>query len=125
MKKQRETTHVQHPSMLAVGSRPDVLIWRQQSMMVRAMDNPERLIRIGLPGMADAGLIVATVVTPDMVGRTIGVAVQAEFKTDEGRQSDAQRNWRHAVEQRGGIYELVRTPEQMVDLVERVRRGQW
>ena len=125
MAKNRETTYTQNPAMLAVGARPDVLVWRQQSMMVRAMDNPERLIRVGLPGMADAGLIVAVEITPEMVGRTVGVAVQAEFKTPTGKQADAQRNWQRAVEARGGIYQLVRSADDMTALVDRVQRGEW
>lgn len=48
-----------------------------------------------------------------------------EFKTYTGRQSDAQRNWQHAVEARGGIYQLVRSADDMTALVDRVQRGHW
>ena len=85
----------------------------------------ETNILVGQPGMSDAGAIVRVTITPDMVGRTVGIAVQPEFKTARGRQREAQENWQAAVEQRGGIYELVRTPAEMVDLVERVQRGHW
>lgn len=87
------------------------------------MDNPEQLVRVGLPGMADAGMIVAVTVTPEMVGKTIGVAVQPEFKTDRGQQSDAQRNWQRAVEARGGVYRVVRSADDMQQLVEDVQHG--
>ena len=60
-----------------------------------------------------------------MVGKTIGVAVQAEVKTRTGRQRDDQRTWQTAVEQRGGIYQLVRSGEDMTALIDRVRRGSW
>lgn len=109
--------------MLAVGSRPDVLLSRQQSGLFFSRDgNP---VRVGLPGMADVGMIVAVTITPEMVGKTIGVAVQAEMKTSTGRQSEAQVNWQRAVEQRGGVYAIVRTEAEMRDLVERVQQGQW
>ena len=125
MAQQRETRETQNPALLAVGARPDVLIWRQQVGLFRAFHNPERVVHVGQPGMSDAGAIVRVTITPDMVGRTVGIAVQPEFKTARGRQREAQENWQAAVEQRGGIYELVRTPAEMVDLVERVQRGHW
>lgn len=125
MAQNRETRETQNPALLAVGARHDVLVWRQQSGVFRAYDDPSRVVRVGQPGMSDAGMIVAVTITPDMVGRTVGIAVQPEFKTRTGRASESQHAWHKAVEQRGGIYELVRTPEQMVDLVERVQRGAW
>lgn len=119
----RETREVQTPAMLAVGTRPDVLVWRQQSGLFRVYDSPKRIVQIGEPGIADAGMIVAVTITPEMVGRTVGVAVQPEFKTKTGRQSEAQRNWQAAVEKRGGVYALVRSADEMLALVERVQRG--
>jgi hypothetical protein len=121
----RETTHTQNPAMLAVGQRPDVLVWRQQSGLYRAYDDPDRLVRVGLPGMSDAGMIVAMIITPDMVGKTIGVAVQPEFKTQTGRQSPAQIGWQAAVEKRGGVYSVVRTAAEMCQLVDRVQHGRF
>lgn len=121
--KNRETTHTQNPAMLAVGQRNDVLVWRQQSGVFRAMDNPQQLIRVGLPGMADAGMIVAVTITPDMVGKTIGVAVQPEFKTARGQQSERQAGWQRAVELRGGVYRIVRTADDMRALVADVQAG--
>lgn len=118
-------TYIQNATLLAVGGRPDVLAFRQMSGVFRAMDNPDRVVRVGLPGMADLGLIVAVTIDPSMVGRTIGVAVQAEVKTRTGRQRDDQRTWQAAVEQRGGIYQLVRSGDDMTALIDRVRRGDW
>lgn len=118
-------TYIQNATLLAVGGRPDVLAFRQMSGVFRAMDNPDRVVRVGLPGMADLGLIVAVTIDPSMVGRTIGVAVQAEVKTCTGRQRDDQRTWQAAVEQRGGIYQLVRSGDDMTALLDRVRRGDW
>ena len=47
------------------------------------------------------------------------------LSTTSGRQSEAQRNWQRAVEARGGVYQLVRTADDMAALVERVKRGEW
>lgn len=99
------------------------MIWRQQSGVFRAYDNPQNVVRIGQPGMADSLAIVAVTITPEMVGKTIGVAVAAEYKTATGRQSEAQRNWQAAFEKRGGIYRIIRSAAEMVGLVEHVQRG--
>lgn len=109
--------------MLAAGQRGDVLVWRQQSGLFYTREGSP--VRVGLPGMADSGMIVAVTITPDMVGKTIGVAVQPEYKTAGGQQSEAQRNWQRAVEQRGGVYRLVRCADDMERLINDVKTGNW
>ena len=102
-----------------------MLVWRQQSGLFRAYDNPENIVRIGVPGLADSMAVVAVTITPDMVGKTIGVAVAPEFKTTSGRQSEAQKLWQAAFEKRGGVYRLVRSAADMTELVEDVQSGRW
>ena len=63
-------------------------------------------------------------ITPDMLGKRIGVAVGVEFKTETGRQSDAQKRWQAAFESRGGVYRLVRSAADIVQLVENVKKGE-
>ena len=121
----RETTEVQHPAMLAVGQLPDVLVWRQQSGLFRAYDNPDRVVRVGVPGLADSMMIVAVTVTPDMVGKTIGVAVAAEFKAGKAGQNTQQKRWQRAAQKRGGIYAVVRSAAQMLQLVRDVQAGKY
>lgn len=101
------------------------MIWRQQSGVFRAYDNPQNVVRVGQPGMADSLAVVAVTITPDMVGKTVGVAVAAEYKTDRGRQSEAQVNWQRAFQLRGGIYRVIRSAAEMVGLVDEVQRGRW
>lgn len=125
MAQNRETNQVQNPALLAVGARPDVLIWRQQSGVFRTYDDPSRVVRIGVPGLADSMAVVAVTITPDMVGKTIGVAVAPEFKTATGKQSQAQQLWQRAFEARGGVYRLVRSAADMLGLVDDVQRGHW
>jgi hypothetical protein len=122
---QNPETKIQNSALLAVGARPDVLSMRLQSGVFRAYDDPDKIVRIGQPGLPDTMMLVATKITPDMIGKTVAVAVAAEIKTARGRQSDAQRAWQRAFEARGGTYELVRTPDQMVALVDRVQRGEF
>ena len=111
--------------MIAVGSRPDVLVWRQQVGLFHPYQQPERVVRIGIEGMSDAGMVVAVTITPEMVGKTVAVAVSPEFKTKAGRQQGNQAGWQSAFEQRGGIYRLVRSEQDMVQLVDDVQAGRW
>ena len=120
---QNGETRIQNNALLAVGQRPDVLAMRLQSGVFRAYDDPSKIVRVGQPGLPDTMMLVATEITPDMVGKTVPIAVAAEIKTARGRQSDAQRNWQRAFEARGGVYQLVRSPDEMIGLVDRVQRG--
>jgi len=122
---QNGETKIQNAALLAVGQRPDVLAMRLQSGVFRAYDDPDKIVRIGQPGLPDTMMLVATQITPDMIGKTIAVAVAAEIKTAKGRQSEAQRNWQAAFEARGGVYRLVRSPDEMVALADEVQRGDW
>ncbi len=120
MAQNRETKEVQNPCILEAGTQDDVLIWRQQSgLFYTKMGTP---IRIGQSGMADTGMIVKVTITPEMVGKTIGVAVQPEFKVGKKGQSPEQEDWQTAVEKVGGVYELVRSVDEFNRLLERVRR---
>jgi hypothetical protein len=73
--------------------------------------------------MADAGAIVAVTITPDMVGQTIGVAVQVEFKTYTGRQSADQKLWQLATEKRSGVYSIVKSTNDMENLLNDISTG--
>jgi len=123
--KNRETREVQDPCFLAVGGREDCLIWRQQVGLFRAYDNPKRVLRAGMAGQSDSGMIVRVKITPDMVGQEVGIAVQPEFKAGNGRQSNNQKNWQKAVERVGGIYRLIRSVEEMNSLIDDVKSGRW
>lgn len=125
MAKNRETRTVQNPALLEVGARPDVLIWRQHSGMFRQFEPPHEPVRVGVPGIADSIAVVAVKITPDMVGKTIGVAVAPEFKTTKGKQSERQRDWQAAFEKRGGVYRLVRSAAEMLALIDDVQAGRF
>lgn len=123
MSKQNGETKIQNAALLAVGQRPDVLAMRMHSGCFRSMDDPDKIVRVGQPGLADTMMIVAVTIDETMIGKTVGVAVAAEIKTAKGRQSDSQRNWQKAFEARGGVYRLVRSPDDMLAAVEGVKRG--
>lgn len=125
MPQQRETREVQNPAFLAVGTRNDVMIWRQQVGLYRLYHNPEIAVEIGRAGMADSCMGVAVTITPDMVGKRVAVLCQPEFKTAKGKQAEAQHRWQRAVTAIGGIYRLIRSPEELLKMVEDVQRGRW
>lgn len=83
--------------------------------LFRAMHS-EHVIRVGMPGMADIGAIMPVTVTPDMVGKTVGLAVQIEVKTPTGTQRPEQKTFQQAVEYRGGIYRLCRSPDEAIGI---------
>ena len=116
-------TKIQNASFLVAGRYPDVLCWRQQSGVFRTMDASARVIKVGQPGMSDAGMIVPMMITADMVGRVVGVAVQPEFKTRTGRQAADQNTWQAAVTRAGGVYRLIRSADEMQQLIGDVRGG--
>lgn len=120
---QNGETKIQNRALLAVGSRPDVLALRLQSGVFRAMNDPDRIVKVGTPGVADTMLFVSTKITPDMVGKTIAVPLAAEIKTKTGQQTEVQRNWQQCFEARGGVYRVVRTPEEMTAAVAEVQNG--
>ena len=120
---QTPETKIQNAAFLATGRHPDVLVWRQQSGVFRAMNDDNRVVRVGQPGMADAGMIVPVKITADMVGMTIGAAVQPEFKTRTGRQAEDQHSWQAAVTRASGVYRLVRSAADMETLINDVRTG--
>ena len=125
MAQNRETRVVAHPALLAVGTRPDVMAWKQPVGLFRSLNDPQRKVFVGTPGQSDTMAVVAVTITPDMVGKTIGVAVAPEFKTDKGTQTERQQNWQAAFEKRGGIYRVIRSAADMLALVEDVQHGRW
>lgn len=119
-------TKIQNGGMLEVGMMPEVLLWRQHVGQFRYLHSEGR-ITIGTSGMADLGLVVACEIKPEMVGKVIGVAVNAEYKTPKpgSEQADQQKLWQTAFESRGGVYRVCRSPEDLVQLVEDVKNGKW
>ena len=101
------------------------MIWKQTVGVFRAYDQPDKIVRVGVKGMADSLAVVAVTITPEMVGKTIGVAVAPEFKTTTGKQRPEQAAWQEAFSKRGGIYRLVRSAADMLQLVQDVQRGRW
>jgi hypothetical protein len=106
-------TNTQNEILVAM-SQAGALVWRNQVGVFRAMDDPNRIIKVGVPGMADVIGVVPVVITAEMVGKTVGVAVGCEVKTPLGKQRDKQKLWQHAMQRHHGIYLITRSPDQAI-----------
>lgn len=118
-------TNIQNECLIAVGAKPEVMIWRNQTGVFRAMDNPDRVVKVGQKGAPDTLAVVGCVITQEMVGKMVGLAVAIEFKTPRkgSKTSEAQNLWREAFAGRGGYYDVVRSSEEMKRAIEYVASG--
>lgn len=103
-----EETNIQNKIMLEMSSR-GAMVWRNQTGKFRAMNEPTRIISVGQKGSADILACLPTVITLDMVGKTLGVFVAVEVKTELGKQRPDQKSWQDAFEKHGGRYILARS----------------
>lgn len=103
---------IQAEIMLAM-SEDGLLVKRQHSGVFRALYE-DRVINMVMPGLADIGAIKPVLITPEMIGQTIGVAVEVEVKTfmKGSKQAKDQKKYEIAVKSRGGIYTLARSPDE-------------
>lgn len=101
-------SHILSEVMVTLGSLQHVRVWRQN---VGAARDPVsgRVIHYGLPGMADlSGMVRAT--TPS--GELVGLRLEVEVKSADGRISPKQRTWGAMVERFGGIWLVVRSEDE-------------
>jgi len=77
-----------------------------------------RRFSTGLPtGFSDLFGLVPVTVTPDMVGKTVGVFVAVEVKNATGRARDAQRDFIDAVRRHGGRAGLARSIAEALEII--------
>jgi len=100
-------TNIQNRIMLEL-SAAGWMVWRNNTGSFRAMNDPNRIIKVGQVGSPDILAVRPTVITADMVGQTIGVCVGIEVKTTTGKQRPEQKQWQEVFERHGGVYQLRR-----------------
>ena len=101
-------TDLQQRIRLALGTRPDLRIFRNQ---VGQLPDPRtgRPVQFGLArGSADLIGWRTVTVTPEMVGQQIAVFTSIEVKTPTGRLTPAQAAWLNSVTVSGGIAGVAR-----------------
>jgi hypothetical protein len=112
-----ETT-LQQQIRLAVGSRSDLRLFRNQ---VGSLPDPRtgRLVTFGLArGSADLIGWRTVVVTPEMVGQRIAVFTSIEVKTRTGRLAPAQQHWLQAVKTAGGVAGVARSVGDALQIID-------
>jgi hypothetical protein len=114
-----ETT-LQQQIRLAVGTRPEARIFRNQ---VGSLPDPRtgRLVTFGLAkGSADLIGWRTITVTPAMVGTRLAVFTSIEVKTATGRVRPEQQAWLEAVQQAGGVAGVARSIDDAVRILDDV-----
>lgn len=72
---------------------------------------------VGNPGGADLIGITPVTITPDMVGRTVGVFTAIEVKTKTGKPTAQQLNFRRVILENGGIAGITRSADDALALI--------
>lgn len=91
---------------------PSIRAWRQNCGAIQV---DKRFIRFGLPGMADISGIFSL-----GLEHAHGLRIEIECKSKTGRQSEAQRAFQTMIEAYGGIYLLVRSPDELLGELEKI-----
>ena len=116
-------TNIQNRIMLEL-SAAGWMVWRNNTGSFRAMNDPNRIIRVGQVGSPDILAVRPTIITADMVGQTIGVCVGIEVKTATGRATQEQRQWLAVVRLHGGFAAVVRSVDEARAAIARARMGE-
>jgi len=111
-----------YPAIIGAYSRGGTRLWRQQSMLAWAgvviartattitLAHPHA-VKFGMPGIADLGGMTSVIVTPAMVGSTLGLAVQIECKAPRARATPEQAAFIDTVARLGGRAGIARSVE--------------
>ena len=115
-------TILQNKIIRAIGTRPELRIWRSHPGGATLQG---RFVRFGIPGQADlTGIlpVVQVLVCPHCDGQLstppLGVRLEIEVKTESGRLSKDQQAFQGMVERFGGIYVVARSAEDVIRVIE-------
>jgi hypothetical protein len=98
---------IQSAILLALGSRPDVRLWRANVMTGRSLATG-RVYTAGIAGQADlTGFI-----------RPEGWRLEVEVKSAAGRQRPDQITYQRVIDDGGGCYVLARSVDEAIDQVD-------
>jgi hypothetical protein len=105
-------TDIVHRIMLEE-SKHGVVLHKNVRGMFLTLDGKQK-IRAGLQCKGSGDLIgyTPTVITPDMVGKTVAIYTSIEVKTDTGKPSKEQLDFSERVRSRGGRAGIARSPEE-------------
>lgn len=88
--------------MIALGTRRDLKIWRQNCGKVPIRDDDGRVLRVFDAGPPKGAADLSGIVIPE------GWRLEIEVKADGGRVSPAQKRWRDFIVASGGVHAVVK-----------------
>ncbi len=103
-----ETVDVTQPVLVAVTALPGALFWRQNTGTFRTMDGRRVVSATSITGVAD------------IMGVYRARPVAIETKTKTGPMRKTQTTFRGNWEKAGGLYFVVRSPEEALDALESI-----
>lgn len=109
-------SNIQRLIMLAA-SDAGVTVFRNNIGAYTTADGYRIKYGVGNPGGSDLIGITPVTITPDMVGRTVGVFTALEVKTKTGKPTQAQLNFQRVITSSGGIAGVVRSPDEALTLI--------
>jgi hypothetical protein len=104
----------QQALILALGARPDLRVWRQNTGEVEVRDARGRTTGIFRAGPPTGAADISGLVRPE------GWRLEIECKASDGKRSVEQERWAKFIHASGGVYTLVRVKD-LLDLEENVR----
>jgi len=120
---------IQHEARLALGTDPACAFFRNNVGQAQFVSPEGKIsnVKYGLcEGSSDLIGLVSVVITPEMVGKTIGRFGAFEFKqpgaSTEKRRAELQRMFRDLVNRYGGYAEVLNDPQQALPALARARR---
>lgn len=123
-------------SILLTLSEAGSTVWRNETAgawVGRLVYRDGQIVTLAGACMIQAGLCVGSsdilgitpvTITPDMVGRTVGVFTAVEVKAAKGRVSLEQQRFIDAVKRAGGIAGVARSAGEAVQLLDKYRAGE-
>ena len=121
----------QNETLLALGSRPDMRVWRQNTGVGWVGDSyvwrgrtliitNARPFHAGLcTGSSDIIGIQRLAITEAMVGREVGRFCAVEMKSERGRPTKEQRTFMQCIATFGGLSGIARSAADAISLVDR------
>ena len=109
-------TNIQQRIRLALGTREDVRLFRNQ---VGQLLIPGLVDRCSLVSQGSADIVGWTTktITEDDVGKSYAIFTSIEVKTPTGRLTGLQQNWLHTVQTAGGFAGVARSPEDALQII--------
>lgn len=109
-------TEIQNDIRVSLSER-GAIIWRNNVGLAKYADGS--VVKYGLcnPGGSDLIGIIPVLITPDMVGSTLGRFVAVEVKRPGKHPTEDQENFIRVISENGGIAGIATTPEEALRLV--------